>query len=110
MRTSLPRLIGALALVGGGLTMSMAAPASAGPEPDFQAEVVRFFEYETGFGDLPECGPRNINGRGNSATPNSATWRVLSTLAPGSVVEVGDEWTVRGQVVGVTAFNGNNGP
>lgn len=32
------------------------------------------------------------------------------TLAPGSVVDVGDEWIVRGEVVGVTANNGNNGP
>ena len=90
-----------LALVGG--------PARAA-DPVFVDEVSRYFEYETGFGSLPECGPRNINGRGPSSLGNRARWEVSSTLADGATVQVGDEWTVRGDVSGLTANDGNNGP
>lgn len=73
----------------------------------FQVQVNRSFNGDSLIGTLPECGPRNINGRGKG---NRAAWSVSSTLAAGSTVEVGTEWIVRAKVTGLTANNGNNGP
>lgn len=88
-------------------TVVTAAPASAGVEPDWQFTDSWFYEGNTGFGDLQDCGADNIDGHDDTA---SATWRVYSTLAPGAEVEPGDEWQVRGTVSGAEQSLGDDGP
>jgi hypothetical protein len=111
MRTG--RLAAAALITALGLsTLALLGPASpsAALDPGFVSEVSRSFQDDNG-GTLPECGPRNINGRGNTAgLNNAATWSVQSTLANGATVEVGDEWQIRGTVISLGANNGNNGP
>ncbi len=114
MRISRHLLAGiSAALLGGTLVVGSvpaATPASA-EEPVFAPVLSRSWMHGEG-GSLPECGPRNINGRGEigGGSPNRATWRVSSTLPNGATVQVGDEWVIRGEVIGVGANAGNNGP
>ena len=59
-------------------------------------------------GNLPECGPRNINGRGKSSF---ARWSVGSSVADGAEIEVGDVITLTATVYNF--FGGsapNDGP
>ncbi|MBK7322578.1 MAG: hypothetical protein IPI82_09010 [Candidatus Microthrix sp.] len=112
MRT--PRsAIGAVTLALLGAVLSFAAgpvePASAKEDtPDGYASFV-FKQYASGGGgNLPECGPININGRGKSGF---ARWSVGSSVADGDEIEVGDVITLTATVY--SFFGGsfpNDGP
>ena len=83
-------------------------PASAKEDtPDGYASFV-FQQSAVGKGDLPECGPININGRGKSGF---ARWSVGSSVADGAEIEVGDIITLTATVY--SFFGGsfpNDGP
>jgi hypothetical protein len=107
-RTIRPLAAAALSLAAGAAGLALvAAPSASGEEPTYVAEVRQTWDGDSDSGDLPECGPRNINGRGNG---NRAGWVVESTIPPFTDVEIGDEWIVHASVSSLTANGGNDGP
>ena len=73
--------------------------------PDGYASFV-FKQYASGGGgNLPECGPININGRGKSGF---ARWSVGSSVADGDEIEVGDVITLTATVY--SFFGGGSAP
>ncbi len=109
MRT--PRsAIGAVTLALLGAVLSFAAgpvePASAKEDtPEGYASFV-FKQYAAGGGgNLPECGPININGRTKTGF---ARWSVGSSVADGAEIEVGDVITLTATVY--SFFGGGSAP
>lgn len=99
----------AAALVALGTMTAGDTPTATAAEPA-SVVIARYNDDEGQTGDvpLPECGSRNINGRGNYG---GAEWRVTSTLASGSTVYVGDTWQITARVYS-SMWNpvGNDGP
>ncbi len=97
----------ALLVATSGLALVATESPAAALDPGYVEEISQSYNGSSGSGTLPECGSRNMNGRGNG---NAATWSMQSSIEPFTDVEIGDEWFVRGSVVGLTANGGNDGP
>lgn len=94
-------------------TSTMSPAGAIGDDADYPSKVTAHYAASGGqYGDvpLPDCGPRNINGRGGGGQ-NKAKWTVGASVASGTPLEVGDTVTFTATVYGFSSGSApNDGP